>query len=149
MAVYAVTSSKTPAAAETRSLWLLDPLVRPGKAVYLDVSHDGSAAALGTLIELYRVTTIGTPAGTAQTPGKLDPDDPAADWAALVNLTTEPTAVGVLATQYVNPFGGLYGIQAVLNRELFAPAAGARLGLRYTTAAGVTSKLAHTVWFEV
>lgn len=137
---YSVTMAKTAlTAAATKSLVLINPVTNPIRLTELSVSFDGSAAAQGIQVDLYRVATLGSPAGTSTTAAKLTDDNaPAATTTALTALTAEPTTVTVLRSWMVSPFGGLLVLQEVLDREPGAITAGARLGLRYTTATGVS-----------
>lgn len=148
---YHVGGAKTVAASETKSLWLLNPAGDAVKLTEIGVSGDGSAAVKGTKIELYRVTTLGTPAGTSDTPRKVSlvGDAAAASTTALINLTTEPTAVELIGGPwFLRSDGGVLVIQYPLGREPFAAPAGARIGLRYTTPTGVTDQLGYYVKFE-
>lgn len=137
---YSVTTAKiTLTASATKSLILLAPGALGFRGSELSVSFDGSTAATGVQIDLYRVATIGSAAGGAATPAKLtDENGPAALTSALTALTTEPTTVTILRSWMVAPYGGLFGMQEVLDREVNAGSSGARIGLRYTTGASVT-----------
>jgi|SRR5580700_1806507 hypothetical protein len=146
---FSVTTGKlTLTAAATKSLWLLNPVTNKFRLTYLNVSLDASAAAAAVQIDIYRVVTIGSAAGTAGSENPLDPSSQAATTTSLTALSTEPTTVTVLDSWYVQPLGGLLVIQNPLGREYVAAAAGARIGLRYTTAAGVTPDCLATVYFE-
>ncbi|MGV9427070.1 hypothetical protein ACWDO7_22640 [Streptomyces sp. NPDC003656] len=138
--VYSVTTAKiTLSASTTKSLILLAPGTPGLRLTEVGVSFDGSTAAQGVQIDLYRVATLGSPTGTSTTPAKLtDENLPSPSASALTALTAEPTAVTILRSWMVAPFGGLFGMQEVLDREVGAASSGARLGLRYTTASGVT-----------
>jgi hypothetical protein len=135
-----VTTAKiTLTSAATKSLILLAPGTPGLRLTELGVSCDGSTAAQGVQIDLYRVATLGSPAGSSATPAKLTDDNaPAASATALTALSAEPTSVTILRSWMVAPFGGLLALQEVLDREVGAITSGARLGLRYTTASGVT-----------
>lgn len=151
MALYSTrTGSVALTAASTKSLWLLNPVTDFFVIAEISVALDASAAAAGVGIELYRVTTLGSPAGTTATFTKVNniADAATPTTTGLVNLTTEPTAVEVLADWFLQPFGGLLDIQYPLMREAKAAAAGARLGLRYTTAAGVSPNCRAYVWYD-
>ncbi|MFI1535565.1 hypothetical protein [Streptomyces anandii] len=133
------TAKITLSASSTKSLILLAPGSPGLRLTEVGVSMDGSAAAQGVQIDLYRVATLGSPAGSSATPAKLtDENAPSASASALTALTTEPTSVTILRSWMVAPFGGLFGMQEVLDREVGAASSGARIGLRYTTAASVT-----------
>ncbi|MEU5596681.1 hypothetical protein [Streptomyces sp. NPDC020298] len=137
---YSVTTAKiTLSASATKSLILIAPGSPGLRLTELGVSLDGSAAATGVQIDLYRVATLGSPAGSSGTLAKLtDENLPSASASALTALTTEPTSVTILRSWMVAPFGGMFGMQEVLDREVGAASSGARIGLRYTTAASVT-----------
>ncbi|MEV0090453.1 hypothetical protein [Streptomyces sp. NPDC050738] len=148
---YSATMAKTTlTASATKSLVLLNPAVSGIRLSEIGVSFDGSATATGVQIDLYRTATLGSPAGTTTTPAKLtDESLPTAGTTALSALTTEPTSVTVLRSWMVSPFGGLLVLQEVLDREVGTAPAGARLGLRYTTAAAVTPGcVAYMAWVE-
>ncbi|MFE5140322.1 hypothetical protein ACFRDV_22040 [Streptomyces fagopyri] len=140
MFAYSVTTAKiTLTTAATKSLILLAPGAPGLRLTEVSVSFDGSATAQGVQIDLYRVATIGSPAGSTTTPAKLTEEGiPTAAATALTALSAEPTSVTILRSWMVSPFGGLFGMQEVLDREVGATTSGARLGLRYTTASGVT-----------
>jgi hypothetical protein len=143
------TGSVACASAATKSFWLINPATDGFKIKRIGVSFDGSAAAQGIGVELYIVTTIGSPTGTSFTPSKYtDPNQAASSVTALVNLTAEPTAVTVLEDWMVTPFGGLLVVDNPLGEEPLAAAAGARWGMRYTTASGVTPNYRSYCLFE-
>lgn len=142
---------KTVAASETKSLVLINPAGDAVKISELGISGDGSAAVKGTKIELYRTTTLGSPAGTSDTPRKTNTvsDASAASTTSLINLSAEPTAVELIGGPwFVRTDGGILIIQFPLGREPFANPAGARVGLRYTTPAGVTDQIGYYLKFE-
>lgn len=148
---YHVGGAKTVAASETKSLWLINPVGDAVKLTEIGVSGDGSAAVKGTKIELYRTVTLGSPAGTSDTPRKVSlvGDAAAPSSTCLINLSAEPTSVELIGGPwFVRTDGGLLVIQFPLGREPFAAPAGARLGMRYTTPTGVTDQLAHYAKFE-
>lgn len=142
------TGSVATTAAATKSLWLLNPVTSALAVVQLGVTFDASTAAQAIGIELYRTTTLGSPAGSAGTVVKFDPTSQSADATGLTALTTEPTAVEVLAEWFVSNTAGL-DLQFPLGREPLAAAAGARLGLRYTTPTGVSPNARSYVIWEV
>ncbi|MFF4403604.1 hypothetical protein [Streptomyces sp. NPDC001404] len=143
-----VTGKVTLTAAATKSLWLLNPVTNPIRLTEVSVSFDGSTSAQGVQVDLYRVATLGSPAGTTGTVSLLTDDNtPAATTTALTALTAEPTSVTVLRQWMVSPFGGLYIGQEVLDRELGTKSAGSRIGLRYTTASGVSPNAVSYVTF--
>lgn len=142
------TGSVATTAASTKSLILLNPAGNELVLVQLAVSFDASTAAAGVGIELYRTTTLGSPAGTTGTVVKWNPASQAADTTALTALTTEPTAVEVLAEWFISNTAGL-DVQYPLGREPVGGTAGARLGIRYVTASGVSPNArAYTAWEE-
>lgn len=151
MALYGTrTGSVALTASATKSLWLLNPATDFFVLAQFSVALDAAAAAAGVGIELYRTTTLGSPAGTTATFPKVNRigDAAAPTTTGLVNLTTEPTAVEVLADWFLQPFGGLLDMQYPLQREPLAAAAGQRIGLRYTTPASVTPNCRAYVWFD-
>jgi hypothetical protein len=137
-------------AAATKSLWLLNPVSDFFVLAQLAVSFKAAASSDTVAVELYRVTTIGTPAGTTAVFTKVNRvgDAAAPTTTGLVNLTTEPTAVEVLADWEVQPFGGLLDLQYPLQREPIGAAAGARIGLRVTTPAATTPGVRSYVWAD-
>lgn len=148
MALYGVTSDTTLTAASTKSLILLNPVTVAFKLRQIDISLDASAAAAGVKFQVYRVSTIGTPAGTTATPWLADERDVAATTTALTNLTAEPTTVGVLCSYYLQPLGGLYTLPLPFSAEIIGKGGGNRIGLRYTTPAAVAPDVIATAWFE-
>lgn len=130
-------------ASGTKTLWLLNPTVT-FDLTEIGISFDASAAFAGIGVELYRTTTLGAPAGTAFTPVKADQpaDSAATSTTNLTNLTTEPTAVEILRSWFIQPFGGLLVLQFPLGREPQASGTSAnRLGLRYIAPATITSNV--------
>jgi hypothetical protein len=144
------TGSTALTASATKSLWLLNPVSDFFLLAQFGISLDASAASAGVGVELYRTTTLGTPAGTAATITKVNRigDTAAATTTGLTVLTTEPTAVEVLADWFIQPFGGLFDVQYPLQREPLSAAAGQRIGLRYVTPAAVTPNCRAYVWFD-
>jgi hypothetical protein len=144
------TGSTALTASATKSLWLLNPASDFFLLAQFGISLDASAASAGVGVELYRTTTLGTPAGTAATITKVNRigDTAAATTTGLTVLTTEPTAVEVLADWFIQPFGGLFDVQYPLQREPLSAAAGQRIGLRYVTPAAVTPNCRAYVWFD-
>jgi len=151
MAQYTVmVNGGTLTTAATKSLILLNPATVPFRVFQISVSLDNvTTDAEPVQFDLYRVVTIGSAAGTTSTPTPLDETDPAtAQTTALTTLTTEPTTVTVIDGWYVTPHSGLFVVQFPLGREPKAKGAGARIGLRYVTASGVTPKANATLYFE-
>lgn len=138
----------TLTAASTKSLILLNPATNRAVLTEVSISLNGSAAGTAVQFDLYRVTTLGSPTGTSTTALLLDPATQAATTTALTVLTAEPTTVSVLDSWQVQELGGLFVIQYPLGREPVLAAAGARVGIRYTTASATTPTCACTVWFE-
>lgn len=127
-------------ASATKSLFLVDAGVNEYELIEFGVGFDAEADVAGIRIELYRVTTIGTPAGTSTTPLKINEASGAADATSLVNLTTEPTAVEVIGGPwYLRPDGSEMVIQYPLGDEATQrTATDGRIGLRVVTPAAVT-----------
>lgn len=151
MALYSTrTGSTAMTASSTKSLWLLNPVTDFFVLAEFGVALDASAAAAGVGIELYRTTTLGSPAGTTATFSKVNRVGDAATptTTGLVNLTTEPTAAEVLADWFIQPFGGVLDIQYPLQREPLGASAGQRIGLRYVTPASVTPNYRSYVWLD-
>jgi len=124
----------------TKSLLLIPPGANSWfTATEVAVSIDDSAPKAGVGIELYAVTTLGSPAGTTFTPvlTRRGGGNVAQTGAALTQLTAEPTTVEVLKDWYVQPFGGLMVIQNPLGREpQSASGTTLRFGLRYVNPTG-------------
>lgn len=151
MALYSTrTGSVALTASSTKSLWLLNPVTDFFVIAEFSVALDASAAAAGVGIELYRTTTLGSPAGTTATFSKVNrvSDASTPTTTGLVNLTTEPTAVEILADWFLQPFGGVLDIQYPLQREPIGASAGQRIGLRYVTPAAVTPNCRSYVWLD-
>jgi hypothetical protein len=149
MALYSVrTGATTLTGGATKSLILLNPVTDKFDIVSFSVSMDASASSTGVAIELYRVTTIGSPAGASTTPNPVDARDAAATTTSLTVLSTEPTTVLVLDDWYIQPFGGLLYVQYPLGREMPVAPAGARVGFRYVTPASVTPNCRATCWIS-
>lgn len=128
------------ASAATKSMWLIAPGANVGFCLTeISVGFNGSSAAQAVKVELYRTTTVGSPAGTTGTAVKRsDEQADTVQSSSLVNLSAEPTAVEILRAWEVAPNGGQLVVQFPLGREPRAKAGGGRIGLRYTTASGVT-----------
>jgi hypothetical protein len=135
MALYTVTTGKvTLTAAATKSLILVNPAVVRVKLRAVTISLDASAAAAGVQFDLVRATTLGSP--TAQS-------------TALTALTAEPTTYAVIDSIYLQPLGGAMKDWQPFGAEgLATKAAGQRIGLRYTTATGVTPDCIATFYIE-
>jgi hypothetical protein len=149
MALYSVqTGAVALSASATKSMWLLNPADDKVKIVEVTVSMDGSAAATAPRVDLYRVTTLGSPAGTTGTLVKVDPADAAGETTAVTALTTEPTAVEIIDSFYLPQSAGPIKIQYPFGREPVAAAAGSRIGLRIVTPAAVTPNAISSVIIE-
>lgn len=149
MALYIVTSGKvTLTSAATKSLILINPATAAIKVREIDISLDGSTAATGVQFDLYRVATLGSPAGTTATPAQADERDIAAQSTALSALSAEPTSVTVLASWYLQELGGMLTLPFPFGAEPIGKGGGARIGLRYVTASGVTPDCLANIWFE-
>lgn len=149
--LYTVTSGKvTLTASATKSLILLAPATNITctlRAVVIGM--DASAAAAGVEFDLYRVATLGSPTGTSATPALTDERDSAAASTALIALTAEPTTVTIVDSIPLQPLGGVIKDWQPFGAEgLSTKAAGARIGLRYTTPASVTPDCWATFYYE-
>lgn len=147
--LYSVASAPAAlSASATKSLALLNPADDKIRLVQFSVAFDNSTAATAVRVDVYRTTTVGTPAGTSTTPVKGDPGDAAAETTALTNLTTEPTAVELLDSFYLPQAAGVFTLQYPLGREPIGAAAGQRIGIRAVTPASLTPNAVVTAWFE-
>jgi hypothetical protein len=137
-------------ASATKSLILINPTTSY-VITELGISFDSSASSAAVTVDLYRSTTIGSPAGTAATVVKENgsADSAASNTSSLVALTTEPTAVEILRSFYVQPYGGLVVLQFPLGREpQMSGTSTQRIGLRVTTPASVTPNAKAWLAFE-
>jgi hypothetical protein len=151
MTVYGTrTGTLTLSASATKSLWLLNPVTDHFVIVQFAVSFKASASSDTVVVELYRTTTIGTPAGTTAVFTKINrvSDGAAPTTTGLTSVTTEATAVEVLADWEIQPYGGVVDIQYPMGREPLSAAAGSRIGLRCTTPAATTPGVRSYVWFD-
>lgn len=152
MTVYGARTSGAIAlsASATKSLWLLNPATDYFVIVQMGFSFNAVAASATVGVELYRTTTVGAPAGTTATFTKVNrvADAAAPTTTGLTALTTEPTAVEVLADWEIQPYGGVIDMQYPMTREPMAAAAGQRLGLRFVTPAAVTPSVRAYTWFD-
>ena|ERR1700761_2956564 len=136
-------------ASATKSLILINPAVVGFRAIELSVSFDSASAGTAVRVDVYRTTTLGSPAGTTGVLVKENaPLDTAAQSTALTALSVEPTAVEVLRSFYLTPAGGLVILQFPLGREPAAAGAGQRIGLRCVTPAAVSPNGLAVVVFE-
>lgn len=150
VSIYGIrTGSTALAAGSTKSLWLANPATDGFVPTRVGISMDASASSQGVGFELYRTTTLGTPAGTTATIVKYgDPNSAAATTTGLTVLTAEPTAVEVLEEWFIQPFGGLLVIDNPLGSEPGAVGGGQRIGLRYITPASVTPNCRSYILFK-
>jgi hypothetical protein len=150
MALYTVPTGKTTlTSAATKSLILVNPATVSIRLRAVTISLDGSAAAAGVQFDLVRATTLGSPTGTSTTPIKCDERDGAATSTALTVLTAEPTTYAVIDSIYLQPLGGAIKDWQPFGAEgLVTSLAGQRIGLRYTTASGVTPDCLATFYIE-
>lgn len=128
----------------TKTLLLLNPNISVW-ATEVGVSFDGSASgnsgAPGVRVDLYRTTTIGTPAAAAgdtfAAGNSVRVNQPVGAQSACTwmrNLTTEPTAVEVIKTWFVAPAGGVLVVPFPTADEPQASGTSSnRIGLRVVT----------------
>lgn len=136
-------------AAAAKSMWLINPATYSFVIMEFGIGFDGSTATAPIQVMLYRVNTIGTPAGTAATVQKFDPNAATTATTCLTNLTTEATSIDVLAAWPVAANNGMFVMQYPLGREPDAAAAGARLGLLVKTPASVSpNATSYVLWQE-
>lgn len=138
-------------ASATKSLILLNPTISY-VVTELGISFNAAAATAAVTVDLYRTTTLGSPAGTTATFVKenmgADTASSNATASSLVNLTTEPTTVEIIRSFYVQPFGGLVVLQFPLGREpQMTGTSSNRIGVRVTTPASTTPSA--EAWFAV
>lgn len=150
VSIYSIqTGSVALSASATKSMWLANPVTDGFVARQISISFDSNAAVVAPRVDLYRVITIGSAAGTTATVVKYnDPNSAAASTTGLTALTTEPTTVEILESYFLQPAGGLYTIQYPLGSEPGVVAAGQRMGLRVVTAASVTPNCVSTLLFQ-
>lgn len=143
------TGSVALTAAATKTLLLLAPGAQDELCLTeMAISFDGASAATAIRVDLYRVTTLGSPAGTGGVFVKRDPNNGTPAAAALTALTAEPTAVEILRSWFVAPNGGALVLQYPLGREPVGATNGSRLGLRAVTPAGVSPNAVAYIEFE-
>lgn len=135
------TANTTPL--EVRSATTIKP-----KVFDVIISSDATPADNCAQYDLQRTTTVGS-GGTAGTPQKLDPDDPAALGAYRIADTTEPTytASAVLLSVAVNQRASFRWVAAP-GGELTLPAAANGLGIRSVTVGGSAINCNFTVLYE-
>jgi hypothetical protein len=119
--------------------------------VEIGFSIDSSVAAPAIGLELYAVTTLGSPAGTNFTPVlvKRGTSITAQTGNGLINLSTEPTTVEVIKDWFVPPTG-LLVVQFPLGREPESfTGTSNRIGLRYVNpSTGSTANYRAYIEFE-
>lgn len=150
MALFTTSSTAVAlSASATKTLVLLNPEANEIKLKEWGVGFDASAAGQGIRVELIRVTTLGSPAGTTGTQVKTKTSSQAATAVSLVNLTTEPTTSEIIKVFYLPPNGGQIVIQNPLgDEEDGGDATDERLGIRVTTPSGVTPNAVAYMKFE-
>jgi hypothetical protein len=153
MTLYSVpTGPVALSASATKHLWLLASPASTGKPIKLTKVHlgfDGSTAVPSIRWQLYRVVTLGSPAGTTTVPTKYsDVALPTAQTTALTALSTAPTSFEVLEESYITPFGGSLVMDYPQGREPYGAASGSRLGFCVITPSGVTCNAISAVVFD-
>lgn len=147
----AQTGSVTLSSATTRTLWQLDPVTNPVTIIEWGISFDASASSTAVRVDLLTQTTAGT-ASSLTVIKWSDQNAPSATTTAQQTFTSsEPTTGVVLASYFIQPFGGNLIIQYPLTREpgTAAAATGQRLALRYVAPSGVTPNcVSYVVWDE-
>lgn len=143
-------------ASTTKHMWLLSSPATTGKIIKptkIHLGFDGSSALPSIRWQLYRVTTLGSPAGTTGTIVKYGEAATSANTpvtTALVNLTTGPTAFEILEENYLTPFGGTLIMDFPDGKEPWGPASGNRLGFCVIVPSGVAvNGLSSVVFNEV
>ena len=133
----------------TKSLFLVNPATVGFKVIEFGISMDNvTTNAEPVRIVLYRVSTLGSPAGATATMVPLDDAFEAAQSTALQILTAEPTSVTPMLSWYIQPNSGLLVMQWPLGREPAAKGAGSRLGVQYVSPTGVTATVASYIIIE-
>lgn len=100
-------------------------------------------------VGLYKVATLGTPTGTANTPAKHESGDQAAASTCLVNLSGEPTAYGAVAIDQMgtNNLAG-YRYDPLPEDRPIVPPSGA-IGLRMLNAPASFNATVQIVFREI
>lgn len=150
VSIYSIqTGSVALSASATKSLWLANPVTDGFVPVEISLSFDSSAATVAVRIDLYRVVTVGSAAGTTATIVKVnDPNSATATTTGLTALSVEPTTVEILSSWFIQPAGGTFVEQFPMTREAGAVAAGQRIGLRAVTPSAVTPNCVSYIWFQ-
>lgn len=151
MALYSTTSASTAlTASSTKTFVLLNPVDHAVKIKKIRVTSDESALKPGAKLEVVRVTSLGSPAGTTGTQVKVSPnsDSGSATTTSLTALTTEPTTYEIVDIIPIPlPGGILYDYP--LGEEPIAASGGSRIGVRIVNpASGSTGNVAVSVTFE-
>lgn len=147
MALYVANAAKTALTSGTKTILLLNPVTDSFIIRQIDISMDATAASAAVQFDLYRVATVGTPAGTSVTPALADERDTTSiTTTALSWLSAEPTTVTVLASYFVQPLGGLFVLPFPYGAEVIGKPAGNRIGLRYVST--VTPNCLANIWFD-
>lgn len=148
-AQYSATTGKvTLGSGSVQTILLLNPVSNQAVITEVSISLDAASAAAGVQFDLYRVNSLGSPAGTSASVIATNPTTQAATTTAIKSLTVEPSSVFVLDSWFLQPIGGLFVLQYPLGREPLMATAGARYGIRYTSPTSVTPDCVCTVWFE-
>lgn len=150
ISIYGIASGVVAlSASATKSIWIANPVTDGFVARQISISFDAATPVVAPKVDLYRVVTLGSAAGSTATIVKInDPNSATASTTGLVVITTEPTTVEILETYYLQPAGGLYTLQYPLGSEPGAVAAGQRIGIRVTTATGVTPNCLSYLQFQ-
>lgn len=146
IAIARVSAEALAAAATETLVQIVTGATRKAKIKEWGFSFDGTdATKTPILVEVLRQTSAGT--SSSLTLVQNDPDDPAPIATALQDFSAEPSAGDILWSEYVTPAGGFDRIQLPLGEEIVMDVS-QRLGLRCTTATGVTCNAAAYIKFE-
>jgi len=140
-------SNEALATAATETiLQLVTGSTRRAKVTEVFIGFDGTSSTQEPVdVELLRQSSAGT--GSAITPAPDDPQSPAAIATAQGQFSAEPTAGTVLRRWMVHPQGDRMHVQLPLGREVRMNVS-ERIGLRVTTASGVTPNCSADITFE-
>ena len=137
-------------AGATKSMVLINPVTNNAKIIGDDISFDSGSALTAIRFDLYKVTTLGSPAGTSATLDVMDDTDPvAATCTALTALSAEPTTVAAIHSGFIQPIGG--GVPQPLlpnGREYKLKGGGSRWGIRLITPSGVSPNCCLNIQIE-
>jgi hypothetical protein len=146
LAIARISGEALAAAATETLIQIVTGSTRKAKIKEWGISFNGTDATdEPVLVELLRQSTAGT--SSALTMVQNDPDDPAIIATALQDFSAEPTAGDVLWSEYITPAGGFDRVQLPLGEEIVVDVS-SRIGLRVTTATGVTPTAAAYIKFE-